>query len=222
MIYAILDGDLVVGVANGVASGVPVPDALMAVPRDRLRWNGAALVDAAAINSFYLDPFGRKRIAQGDPSWPAVTCAYDAAVIDDGGTWRLSTTADDLAAAKVAKKAAVDAQLAALYTAGWTYGGVMYQIDPDSQANITAMGALASASVAGVPGAAAWPAGFYWIAADNSHEAMTAAQMFAFAQAVAGHVSALILFGRGLKDQIDAATTAAAVDAIDVTTGWPA
>ena len=104
--------------------------------------------------------------------------------------------------------------------AGFTYSGTLYQVDASSLSNITSMGALATASIAN-PNAVPWPSGFYWLAADNSHVAMTAAQMLAFAAAVAGYVSACVLRLRAIKDSIVATADQAALDAIDVTAGYP-
>ena len=120
------------------------------------------------------------------------------------------------------KLAALATHYASVIAAGRAYNGTTFQIDAASQAGISAMGALAASLLANTPGAAAWPAGFYWIAADNSHVAMDAAGMYAFAQNVAAYVSALVLTNAALKGQIAAATTQAALDAIDVTSGWPA
>jgi hypothetical protein len=104
--------------------------------------------------------------------------------------------------------------------AGFTYSGALYQIDPASQQNIAAMGSLASASVAN-PAAIPWPGGFYWRDANNDHQPMTAAQMLAFAATIANYVSTCILHCASIKDGIRAATTIAAVEAIDVTAGYP-
>lgn len=117
-------------------------------------------------------------------------------------------------------------QLAVLFAgkiaAGRVYNdGKTYQIDPASQANISAMGSIAASVVNSAPGAAPWPANFTWIAADNSQTPMNAAQMYAFAQNVAGYVSALILNNRALKTAIASASTMKALQAIDITSGWP-
>jgi hypothetical protein len=107
-----------------------------------------------------------------------------------------------------------------LIAAGFTFSGTLYQVDQASQASITAMGALAAASIAN-PATTPWPAGFYWVASNNAQIAMSAATMLAFAQAVALYVSGSILQLRAIKDSILAATTIAAVQAIDVTAGYP-
>jgi hypothetical protein len=116
--------------------------------------------------------------------------------------------------------AAAQAQYDAVIAAGFAYQGKSFQIDPAAQANMTAMAAMAQASIAD-PTGALWPAGFVWIAADNSQVAMTASQLLAFTYAAGIYVSACILYLRSLKDQILAASTPAAIQAIALTAGWP-
>jgi hypothetical protein len=117
--------------------------------------------------------------------------------------------------------AALAAQYAALIAAGRNFDGSAFQIDPASQANISAMGALAAAVLANTPGAAPWPSGFYWLSGSNAQVPMDAPTMYAFAQNVAAYVSALVLTNAALKAAINAATTQAALNAISLTTGWP-
>jgi len=105
--------------------------------------------------------------------------------------------------------------------AGFTWSGKLYQIDTNSQARIAAMGALALGSIAD-PVGSPWNAGFYWVAADNSHVPMDAAATYAFARAVALYVSGCILHLRTIKDMIAGAADQTALDAVDVATGYPA
>lgn len=143
----------------------------------------------------------------------------------DNGTW---VSDDDGAVQAIIdayigtsdKLATLAAQYAGKIASGRNFGGKNFQIDPASIANIASMGALAIGSLT-VPGAAAWPTGFYWIATDNSHVAMAAADMYAFAQNVADYVSVLVLTNSMLKSAINACTTQTQLDAIDVTAGWP-
>jgi hypothetical protein len=66
-----------------------------------------------------------------------------------------------------------------------------------------------------------WPAGFVWIASDNSRTPFAAAADFlAIAQAAALRVTALVLNARTLKDAVAAATTPAALAAVDPSKGW--
>ena len=102
---AILMDDLVVGVADGhIHDGAPIPQELQALSTNRLRWNGSAVVDAAQVSTWWIDENGHKRIAQSDPAWQSLTCAWDAVLVNDGGTWRVQTDADRLAGAKAAGK----------------------------------------------------------------------------------------------------------------------
>jgi hypothetical protein len=119
------------------------------------------------------------------------------------------------------KLLAAQAWQASLIAAGFTFGGALFQIDPDSQGQMAAMGIMALGSITDAAGSP-WPAGFYWVAADNSHVAMDAPTMYAFGRAVAGYVSACILRLRAIKDAIAAATDQPTLDAIDVTAGYPA
>ncbi len=153
-----------------------------------------------------------------------VTCTLTAAgLLVSDAALAASIAADAaaiLAQAQTIAAANVTLMLAGKIAAGWTYDGALYQIDAGAQANIAAMGALAGAVQSNVPGAS-WPTGFAWIDAANGSHAMNAAQMFVFAQGAATYVSALILNARALKDAILAATTVNAVQAIDLTAGWP-
>jgi len=144
---------------------------------------------------------------------PAVGWSYD-------GT-RFAAPAPDLSDAQATAMAAAQAHFDGLIAAGFTYQGKLYQIDSASQAKITAMGALAQSIIVETPGAPAWPAGFGWIAADNSLVPMTAPEMFAFAATVAGFVAAATLNLRTIKTAIAAAGSIADVEAIDVAAGYP-
>jgi len=102
--------------------------------------------------------------------------------------------------------------------AGRNYGGANYQVDDVSRANISGASAMALAVQASD---GAWPEGFYWIASDNSHTAMSAADMIAFGMDVGAYYTALVVSNRALKDLIAALLTNEACDAFVVTEGWP-
>jgi len=125
-----------------------------------------------------------------------------------------------LAGEKFSLQRAAFEHYTAVLAAGFSFSGVVYQVDAGSQGNIAAMGIMALGSITD-PAGSPWPAGFYWIAADNSHIAMDAPTMYAFGRAVAGYVSACVLRLRAIKDAIAAAADQAALDAIDVTAGYP-
>ncbi len=125
-----------------------------------------------------------------------------------------------LAGEKFSRQRAAFEHCTAVLAAGFSFNGAVYQVDAGSQASIAAMGIMALGSITD-PAGSPWPAGFYWIAADNSHVAMDAPTMYAFGRAVAGYVSACVLRLRAIKDAIAAAADQAALDAIDVTAGYP-
>jgi len=135
----------------------------------------------------------------------------------DGVLVRYVPTVADL---KAAKASAAEAHFQGLIAAGFTWSGTLFQIDDASQTRIAAMGALALGSIADAAGSP-WDGGFYWVAADNSHVPMDAAATYAFARAVALHVSACILNLRAIKDAIAGAADQAALDAIDIAAGYP-
>jgi hypothetical protein len=128
--------------------------------------------------------------------------------------------APNFAENQAAKAQSALAEYAARIAGGFTWSGTLYQIDPDSQAQITAFGAMALGSITD-PANSPWPPGFTWIALNNSQVPMDAPTMYAFARAVATCVSGCILTLRAIKNAILAATTQAELDAIDVTAGYP-
>lgn len=87
----------------------------------------------------------------------------------------------------------------------FTFNGVAYQLDPKSQANITAMGADARFAVLGGAqvGDLRWAdpdTDFGWIATDNSVTPMDAQTMAAFADAAKLWVSRHIFAARAIKN----------------------
>lgn len=152
-------------------------------------------------------------------------------------------SAAELTAHKSAKLLVLEEQYTSIIAAGRLYsvtGGTdatqhTYQIDDvapvdpstktptrrDSQSTITTMGQWAANVVNGVPNTAPWPSNFEWQDANNLGVPMTAAQCYAFSQNVAAYVAACEMSFFSLRAQISAQTTASAVDAIDVTAGWP-
>jgi hypothetical protein len=117
--------------------------------------------------------------------------------------------------------AQVDAAYAAAINAGCqvTVQGTakIYQIDPASQGNVTGAGAMALACIATN---STWPSGYYWIAADNTQQAMNATDVVSFAQTIGTYVTALIITRRSLKDSINAASDMTTLTAINLSS-WP-
>lgn len=109
--------------------------------------------------------------------------------------------------------------------AGFTYNGVTVGILPADIQNITAMAATAMANIQAASlgiTAPAWPSNFAWLPQGSGASLpLTAPEMITFGAAASHYVSSLILYADSLIAQIQAATTAAAVQAIDITTGWP-
>jgi hypothetical protein len=139
-------------------------------------------------------------------------------IVAGGALVRYVPTLDD---AKAAKIVLAEGEFRTRLATGFTWSGALYQIDTDSQTRIAGMGALALGSIAD-PAGSPWNSGFYWVAADNSHVPMDAAATYGFARAVALYVSGCILHLRTIKDTIAGATDQAALDAVDVTAGYPA
>lgn len=121
------------------------------------------------------------------------------------------------------------AQVGAIYlekiAAGFTYNGVTVGILPADIQNITAMAATAMANIQAASlgiTAPAWPSNFAWLPQGSGASLpLTAPEMITFGAAASHYVSSLILYADSLIAQIQAATTASAVQAIDITAGWP-
>ena len=126
---------------------------------------------------------------------------------------------DDIRAAKLAAiSATADALLA---TGAPIDGGLHIALDDGSRADLTAMAATATAASAG---AVTWPESYSrgWITVENVRIPLTTpAAGLTLAASVGDWYAAVIQHRRDLKDAALAAEDAAALDAIDVTTGWP-
>jgi hypothetical protein len=122
------------------------------------------------------------------------------------------TSEELLAQAQVKQIAALYAayQQAAQQPVSYTSEGgatETYQADPDSVANLTRM-LLAFGATQAVP------SGFYWVAADNTKVPFTYADLQGLAQAIGTQGEAAFQHLQALKDQVRAATSIAAVEAI--------
>lgn len=139
-------------------------------------------------------------------------------------SWTAAPPPPTLAEVQAAKKAAVDALLLQKVEGGFVYAplSATFDMGPDRYGrwavdNVTAI-AAGIANGQGLPASVTSPG--YWDAANAPHP-FTSAEFITFATAMRDHFAALLATARGLKDQVAAATTTAAVDAIDVTAGWP-
>lgn len=121
-----------------------------------------------------------------------------------------------------------DSSLAAAKTRRWAfikaardqkeYGGFVWDgstFDSDLQAQTRIQGGVQLANMAA---ASNQPFGIDWTLADNSVRTLSGADMVAVGLALAQHVQTLHEVGRGLREQIDAATTVEQVNAVQ----WPA
>jgi hypothetical protein len=135
--------------------------------------------------------------------------------------------APDIAALQAKRTSAVNAERDLRIRSPFTFDGMTFDYDAESQKRITGAASLAGFAMTlggKLPGDLLWHGGetpFTWIAADNSLVQMDAATTFAFGQAAAAWESAHIFAARALKDAIEAAETAAELDAIDISANWP-
>ncbi len=96
MIRALIDGDLVVGRSVGLDTGPPIPEDLIGLPDDALRFDGRAIFDARARRQWHVDELGLKRLARADGRHQ-VACDWDARLVRKQDGWRAATATDDLA-----------------------------------------------------------------------------------------------------------------------------
>lgn len=108
----------------------------------------------------------------------------------------------------------INTQRDTLETQGFDYSGKRFQSDERSAARI-ANAALTAQTVG---------ATFTvdWAAEDNTTLTLDAAGMLGMQAALTQRAATLHYYGRTLKAQVDASTTASELAAIDVTAGWPA
>ncbi len=111
--------------------------------------------------------------------------------------------------------------------AGFTYNGVTVGINPSNGdiQNITAMAATAMANLQATAlgiTVSPWPTNFAWLPQGSGASLpLTPTEMITFGDTASHYYSGLILYAASLEQQVMAATTAADVLAINITTGWP-
>lgn len=137
----------------------------------------------------------------------------------DGGFSAPQSSLDDIRASKIA---AITAEAAALLDTGAPVAENLHvALDDGSRADLTAMAATATATVAG---AIAWPDSYArgWITVENVRLPLaTPADGLALAAAVGDRYASIVQHRRELKDAALAAADEAALDAIDASAGWP-
>ncbi len=127
--------------------------------------------------------------------------------------WQVDTL--PLATCKANKRAKVDVLLATKIAAGRVYSGNTYQIRSQDLTNITG---IRVALLAGILS----PHGGIWRSILNVDIAMNDVEFALFAANVMAYIRDLIRKSSTHKDGISACANAAAVDAYDITAGWPA
>lgn len=180
----------------------------------------AAYDSTGAIVAFYdsVDspaPSGVTAIKITDTDWQACINATDRKYTVANGVLTAPTAKTDaelVAEAQAAQKAIIDAAYAAAVTTDVSFtcaSGVTktYQADPDSQTLVTQ-------ATQGYEIAGATPAGFYWVAADNTHVPFTLADLQGLYTAILSQGWAAFQKRQTKKASILAATTVAAVQAV--------
>lgn len=119
-----------------------------------------------------------------------------------------------LAEMREARTTSAKAEFSARIAAGMPWGDTRLQIDTDSRTNLLGAKGLADAG--------ALPDPFAWRMQDNSMLPLDAAGVQAMATAAGLYYAGLFAVKSALVDAIAAAPDVAAVEAIDVTAGWPA
>ncbi|MBS1183769.1 MAG: hypothetical protein H6Q99_3649 [Proteobacteria bacterium] len=191
--------------AGCVESAPPVAEA-----GDAAVWSGSAwaLVDDRRGESWYD---GNNRILVdfiGDPVERGYTASAPPPTLD-------ALRADKLGAI-------VSAAHALLARGAPVDSGLHIALDDGSRADLTAMAAMATAATSS---AVAWPDSYArgWIARENLRVPLpTPAAGLALAASVGAYYAAIIQRRRDLKDAALSAEDAVALDAIDVSAGWPA
>jgi len=93
---ALIDKDLVIGIAEGDISDIEIPMKLQNLPLSQLRFDGQKIVDASTYTTFYVDENGTKHIIQHNPSWQELQCKFDDELVNENGVWRVKTKEDYL------------------------------------------------------------------------------------------------------------------------------
>lgn len=219
---------LLVKIEEGVPSGAPVTsDNLRQLFPDLPdRYLLAADLDGTGYATFA--PMPRPQI--DDPTLEVVEVAPTAQNSD--GEWLQawevvdrafpSPAEKDAAAAayledrKARARAEVNNRRDRLEKTQFLYMGKLWNCDPESVRRIGIAVQAAQAAAA-----ASQPFSIDWTLADNSTLTLTATDMMGAPVAMAVQGNALHVYARDLKDEIDACTSLAQLEAVDMTEGWP-
>ena len=160
------------------------------------------------------------------PSAPAPGYAWvigSPQAVQVNGVWQQNWVqqAIPLATAQGEALATVAATLAAKLAAGLASGSNVIAIDAAAQSEIAALAILALATISGTA-TTPWPTGRTWPVVSGTPIPLTTPQdLIAVGAPAAHYVWSLKNYATLLAAQIGAATTAAAVQAIDLVGGWP-
>lgn len=107
---AIVREDMVIGRGTGCV-GVPLPDDLVSLPLERLRFDGFCVVDTADVSLWYVDTSGAKRLRPGEGRQPLL-CQWNDRLVNIAGAWRVADKHAESLKAYAARKreAAIDAK----------------------------------------------------------------------------------------------------------------
>lgn len=191
-----------VGALTEVVVLCRVPD-IAAAPDTGIDATIMAFNWAGAQGAYVLDLATQAIAPQGMP--PSPWHAWDWATL----AWVDPRTLDDR---KAAQWALIKRARDAAEQAGFVWDGSMFDCDAISQSRIQGGALMATTALLN---SAAFS--IDWTLADNTTRTLDAAQMIAVGLAMGQHIDSTHQIGRALRAQIDAATTAAAINAVQ----WP-
>lgn len=91
---AIIENDIVVGVAVGNSAGMKIPRSLCHISQKNLRFDGLNIINAEYLKQFYIDGNGIKHIIQKDLSWQSVNCNFNDELVFKNNQWRVKNNED--------------------------------------------------------------------------------------------------------------------------------
>jgi len=189
---ALADVAVLCRVADIAAASDPAIDAVI----NAFDWTGAHGVYVLDLSTQAIAP-------QGMP--PSAWHAWDWTAL----AWIDPRTLNDL---KAAQWALIKRARDAAEQAGFVWDGSTFDCDPTSQSRIQGGALMATTALLNSA-----PFGINWTLADNTTRTLDAAQMIAVGLAMGQHIDSTHQIGRALRAEIDAATTAAAINAVQ----WP-
>lgn len=173
--------------------------------------------------TYYIDGSGNY-LGAFEGATPSTSPHYEVASPPDyyNQVWSINTWVDSLASAKTARLAALVAQQQSHLAAGYTAGGHTYAIDPTSMtaaANLSDFATQCATSVSG----ATWDSNQKYPDINGAAVTVsTAATWLTVSRGAFAKALAITNNYNSIAASINAAGSVSAVNAIDVTAGWPA